>query len=172
MTRLGVISSRDWTEESAMDEEPTDLGPLAALVPELYVSALARSLSFYLDLLGFVVAYDRPEERFAALALGSARIMLEEAPSLGVASAEEFARGEWRTAELRQPFGRGVNLQVAVPDVDEISARLSSARHPLLLAPYERTYRVGRENLTVRQLLVADPDGYLIRPSQVLGRSR
>lgn len=155
-----------------MDEEPTDLGPLAALVPELYVSELARSLSFYLDLLGFAVAYDRPEDRFAAIALGTAWIMLEEAPSLGAASAEAFARGEWRTAELCPPFGRGVNLQVAVPDVDRISVRLSLARYPVLLEPHARSYRVGRESLTVRQMLVADPDGYLIRPSQVLERSR
>src|SRR3990172_1614676 len=89
----------------------------AALVPELYVSALARSLHFYLDLIGFVAEYDRPEERFASIALGSARIMLEEVPSLEAATPDEFARGEWRTAELRHPFGRGVNLEVAVPDV-------------------------------------------------------
>jgi catechol 2,3-dioxygenase-like lactoylglutathione lyase family enzyme len=129
---------------------------VSALVPELYVSSLGRSLSFYLDLLGFVVEYDRPEERFASIALGSARIMLEE---------------EWRTAELRQPFGRGVNLQVEVPDVARICSRLSAASYPLLLAPYERSYRVGRESLIVRQMLVADPDGYLIRPSQTLERS-
>jgi catechol 2,3-dioxygenase-like lactoylglutathione lyase family enzyme len=146
-------------------------GP-AALVPELYVSELGRSLSFYVELLGFAVEYDRPEDRFASLALGPARIMLEEAPSLGAACAAEFARGEWRTAELRHPFGRGVNLQVSVPDVARIASRLTAASYPILLTPYQRTYRVGRDSLTVRQMLVADPDGYLIRPSQLLERSR
>lgn len=144
---------------------------MAALVPELYVSDLARSLHFYIDLIGFVLEYERPEEHFASIALGAARIMLEETPSLGPATPDEFARGEWRTAELRHPFGRGVNLEVAVPDVARVSARLSAAGYPWLLDTYEKCYRVARETLTVRQMLVADPDGYLVRPSQLLGRS-
>jgi catechol 2,3-dioxygenase-like lactoylglutathione lyase family enzyme len=51
-----------------------------ALVPELSVSDLSASLSFYVGLLGFRIEYDRPEERFAALSFGAAHIMLEEAP--------------------------------------------------------------------------------------------
>ena len=138
----------------------------AALVPELYVSRLDRSLRFYVDLIGFAVEYDRPEDRFAMLALGAARIMLEEARSLEAATPVELERGEWRTAELRHPFGRGVNLELHVPDVTEIAERLTAAGHRPLLAPYERSYRVGRQHVRVRQMLVADPDGYLIRPSQ------
>ncbi|MGH9885155.1 MAG: VOC family protein [bacterium] len=146
-----------------------DARTAAALVPELYVTELSRSLSFYVDLLGFAIDYNRPEDRFASIVLGTARIMLEETPSLRAATPAEFARGEWRTAELLTPFGRGVNLQVDVPDVERISSRLAAARYPVLLAPYERSYRVGRGSLMVRQLLVADPDGYLIRPAQRLG---
>ena len=140
----------------------------ASLVPELYVTRLARSLHFYVDLLGFVVEYSRPEERFASLALGAARLMLEETRSLEVATADELARGEFRTAELRAPFGRGINLELRVPDVAEVSRRLSAASYPILLDSYEKSYRVGDRSLRVFQLLVADPDGYLIRPSQVL----
>jgi catechol 2,3-dioxygenase-like lactoylglutathione lyase family enzyme len=143
----------------------------AALVPELYVSQLERSLRFYLDLIGFALEYDRPEERFAMLALGAARLMIEEAPSLDAATQAELARGEWRIAELRHPFGRGVNFELAVPDVAEISARLSAAGHRPLVDTVERCYRVGSSDVRVRQLLVADPDGYLIRPSQILGTS-
>ena len=138
----------------------------AALVPELYVSQLERSLRFYVDLIGFAVEYDRPQDRFAMLALGSARIMLEEARSQGAATPAEFASGEWRTAELRHPFGRGVNFELSVPDVAEIAERLATAGHRPLLEPYDRSYRVGRQDVRVRQMLVADPDGYLIRPSQ------
>lgn len=138
------------------------------LVPELYVSTLERSLRFYVDLLGFAVEYARPEHRFASLVLGTARIMLEETRSLERATAAELARGEFRTAELRAPFGRGINLELRVPDVEAVARRLSAAGHPVLLQPYEKTYRVGSGSVTVRQLLVADPDGYLIRPSQVL----
>jgi catechol 2,3-dioxygenase-like lactoylglutathione lyase family enzyme len=94
--------------------------------------------------------------------------MLEETRSLETASADELARGEFRTAELRAPFGRGMNLELRVPDVAVVSRRLAAAGHPILLDTYEKSYRVGARWLRVRQLLVADPDGYLIRPSQVL----
>jgi catechol 2,3-dioxygenase-like lactoylglutathione lyase family enzyme len=144
----------------------------AALVPELYVTELARSLRFYVDGVGFTVDYARPEDRFASLALGSARLMLEQAPAAAAASPEAFARGEWRTADLEHPYGRGVNLEIAVPDVTRVSARLAAAGHPVLIDAHERSYRVDDGEVRVRQLLVADPDGYLIRPSQRLPSTR
>jgi catechol 2,3-dioxygenase-like lactoylglutathione lyase family enzyme len=49
----------------------------AALVPELYVSDLDASLTFYARF-GFVVRYARPAERFAYLAREEAELMLEE----------------------------------------------------------------------------------------------
>jgi catechol 2,3-dioxygenase-like lactoylglutathione lyase family enzyme len=149
---------------------PERLMGIPTLVPELYVSTLARSLGFYVDLLGFSVEYARPEERFASLVLGAARIMLEETRSLEEATPAELARGEFRTAELRAPFGRGINIELRVPDVVPIARRLSASGYPILLEPYEKSYRVGSGSVAVRQLLVADPDGYLLRPSQVLER--
>ena len=41
----------------------------AKLVPELLVIDLAASLRFWCELLGFMIAYDRPEEGFAYLDL-------------------------------------------------------------------------------------------------------
>jgi catechol 2,3-dioxygenase-like lactoylglutathione lyase family enzyme len=136
------------------------------LVPELYVSDLSASLAFYVDVLGFQVEYDRPEEKFAAVRLGTALIMLEEAPSLGRATPEEFARGQWRSADLERPFGRGVNLEIEVQDIRERSSRISALGYPLSLELHEKSYRVGTELRAVRQLLVADPDGYMIRLSE------
>jgi catechol 2,3-dioxygenase-like lactoylglutathione lyase family enzyme len=140
----------------------------AALVPELYVSDLVASLAFYAGVLGFEVEYERPEEAFAALRLGAAQLMLEQAPGLRQATPEEFSKGQWRTADLRPPFGRGVNLQIEVEDIDVVADRLRAAGHPLLLDPHERVYRAGDGEVRVRRLLVADPDGYLLRPSQRL----
>lgn len=137
-----------------------------ALVPELYVSSLERSLEFYLGAVGFEVAYDRPEERFACLCLDAAYLMLEETPSLARATSEQFAAGQWRTADLESPFGRGMNLEIRVGNLQEIELRLRSAGHELLLDAHERTYRVGMAPYRVRQLLVADPDGYLLRFSE------
>ncbi len=51
-------------------------GDWSALVPELSVSDLAESLSFWLDLLGFRIAFDRPVARFAYLENGPLRVML------------------------------------------------------------------------------------------------
>ena len=143
-----------------------------ALVPELYVSDLGSSMEFYVDVLGFRVEYDRPQERFAALSLGSAHLMLEEITSPKRATREEFLRGEWRTADLERPFGRGMNLEIQVPDVDAIHSRVNQLGYPPLLEPHDKCYRAGTESLTVRQLLLADPDGYLIRLSERLSAQR
>jgi catechol 2,3-dioxygenase-like lactoylglutathione lyase family enzyme len=94
-----------------------------ALVPELYVSDLSASLAFYVDVLGFRVEYERSEEKFAALSLGAAHLMLEEAPSLHRATPAEFRQGQWRTADLEKPFGRGLNLEIEVRDVRAIASR-------------------------------------------------
>lgn len=141
-----------------------------ALVPELYVSDLPSSVAFYVDLLGFRVEYERPEERFVALSLGSAHLMLEEAPSLKRATAEDFRRGQWRTADLEKPFGRGLNLEIQVSDIHGIDSRLAQRSYPVLLRLHQRSYRTGADHRAVHQLLVADPDGYLIRLSQPLLR--
>jgi catechol 2,3-dioxygenase-like lactoylglutathione lyase family enzyme len=142
--------------------------PQVGLAAELYVSDLARSLRFYVDLLGFVVSYERPEERFAAISLGPSRILLEELRATGAASPEQIARGEWRPAALERPFGRGINLEVPCADVATVAQRLAASRWPALVDLHEKSYRVGDGSVRVRQLVVADPDGYLIRPSQRL----
>ncbi len=45
----------------------------ARLVPELDVRDLPESFAFYVDVCGFTVVYDRPEERFAYLDLDRGR---------------------------------------------------------------------------------------------------
>lgn len=144
--------------------EGVDVRP--PLVPELYVSDLDASLAFYTGPLRFEVAYARPEDRFACLRRGAAHLMLEQTPGRARATPEELARGEWRTADLERPFGRGLNLEIEIPDVDAVHAALRAAGHPCLLEPHERTYRVGAQALTVYQMLVEDPDGYLLRFSE------
>ena len=48
-----------------------------------------------------------------------------------------------------------------------IDSRLQRQGYPCLLDAHERSYRVGAADRVVRQLLVADPDGYLIRLSEL-----
>ena len=129
------------------------------MVPELLVSDLDASLRFWCDLCGFAVAYDRPEDRFAYLDRAGRQVMLEEL----------MPERRWVTALLEQPFGRGINFQITIDDVAPILASLDAAGWPLFLESEETWYRVGSSETGVRQFLVQDPDGYLIRFSQSLG---
>lgn len=123
------------------------------LVPELLVTDLETSLAFWCGLCGFAVEYERRDEGFAYLARGTAHVMLEQA---GVGR-------NWLTGPLENPRGRGINFQIAVDDLDPILARLEEAEHQLFLAPETKHYRVGDREARVRQFLVTDPDGYLLR---------
>ena len=51
---------------------------LNALVPELSVSDINRSLNFYLNILYFKLEYQRPENKFAMISLDGCQIMIEE----------------------------------------------------------------------------------------------
>ncbi|MBY0339373.1 MAG: VOC family protein [Acetobacteraceae bacterium] len=130
-----------------------------ALVPELAVRDLAASLRFWCGLCGFAVLYDRPEEGFVCLeGEGGARVMLDQ---LGLGR-------DWVTGPLERPLGRGINLEFAVTALATRLAALDRAAWPLFLGPEEKTYRVGAAEVTVRQFLVQDPDGYLLRFSERL----
>ena len=131
------------------------------VVPELDVADLARSLSFYVDTLGFRVRFERPEERFAYLTRGPVHLMLEQADGPG---------RRFRTAPLKYPFGRGMNLQIEVPEVDHLHAQAARAGATIYVPLEERWYRKGDEEVGNRQFVVVDPDGYLLRFFTSLGR--
>ncbi len=142
-----------------MADAPSPAFDRAALVPELLVSDLAASLAFWCGLCGFAVAYARPEDDFAYLSREGAEVMLEQ-------------RGEgrqWVTGPLAAPFGRGINFQIAVSATAPILDALAAAGWPLHMAPEEKWYRRSEDEVGVRQFLVQDPDGYLIRFSEGLG---
>ena len=131
------------------------------LVPELLVMDVSRSIRFWCDLCGFEIAYDRPDEGFAYLARGSAHVMLEQ----------QGVGRNWVAAHLESPFGRGVNLQIGVPDLGPILTALADAAWPLFMEPESKWYRVSDgEEAGVRQFLVTDPDGYLLRFQSSVGR--
>lgn len=135
--------------------------PTPPVVPELDVADLERSLAFYVDALGFGCAVERPEENFVYLVRGPVHLMLEEAEGPG---------RRFRTAPLEYPFGRGMNLQIEVPDVDLLYDRTQSAGATIHVPLEERWYRQGDEETGNRQFVVADPDGYLLRFFSDLGR--
>ena len=129
-----------------------------AVVPELTVFDYQVSLDFYTRLLGFSVCYTREEPRFAYLELEAVQLMIEEWHPLG-----------WHTGELVRPYGRGINLQLELADVEPQRTRLLAAGTALFRPVEDAWYEADGVLHGQRQLLVQDPDGYLLRLCQVLG---
>lgn len=132
------------------------------IIPELYCSDFERSLMFYVGIAGFRVVYRREGERFAYLSLNGADLMIEQ-------TVEE--NRQLLAGEPIHPYGRGVNLQIIVDEIEDLYARFAAASSPIFRALEERWYRRKEEEVGVRQFVAMDPDGYLLRFSQ-FGRSR
>jgi len=131
----------------------------ARLVPELCCSDFDRSLRFYTEVLGFRVLYARPEERFAYLEREGAELMIEQP------TARAFVAGK-----LSYPYGRGMNLQIEVSDVESLYERARASGSKLYLELEERWYRRDDVLLGNRQFVVPDPDGYLLRFFEDIGQ--
>lgn len=136
-----------------------------ALIPEFAVSNWRTSRDFYCDQLGFSVLYDRTEEGFAMLVKGDGanevRLMIDQ-----IGEGRSFDDGHMPQT---RPFGRGVNLQIRVGDLDTMLAQLEAAGTSLYLPLEERWYRRDAAEMGNRQFVVADPDGYLLRFFEDLG---
>lgn len=130
------------------------------LVPELMVTDLSNSLDFWVYCLGFEVAYRRLEDGFAYLDLNGAQVMLEQI---------DPDAGQWLTAPLTKPFGRGINLQIDVAAVAPITQKLGQAGFPLYRACKDTWYRADNVEVGQREFIVQDPDGYLVRLVDRLG---
>ena len=133
-----------------------------ALVPELAVADWQVSRRFYCELLGFEERYQRPGEGFSYLALGQAELMIDQ-----IGLGRTFEHGH---APQTYPFGKGVNLQVRVQAVAPILQALEAGKVELYLPLEERWYAKDAVELGHRQFVVADPDGYLLRFYEDLGR--
>lgn len=131
----------------------------AKLVPELMVTDFARSLAFYVEIIGFSVLYDRPATGFAYLSLNGAEIMIERQTDF------------WETAKPAYPYGRGMSFQIEVPALAPILARLQAAGIELFRPVEDAWYRAGDKYAGNRQFLVQDPDGFVLRFYEDLGES-
>ena len=149
--------------EPVADPEAVDYGApsssgWARLVCELLVDDLAVSRAFWEGALGFEVAYQRPEQAFVYLERrDGAHIMLCQ------------RSGNWETAALERPYGRGVMVQVYVDELYDILAALNRTGRPLYAGPREVWRRWGDREGGKREIVVQDPDGYLVMLAQDLG---
>lgn len=120
------------------------------LIPELSVKDINRSKEFYLENLGFELIYERVAEKFAFISLNGAQIMIEE------------CNGHWQTGELEYPYGRGINFQIEVENIESILQNLNKYKITLFRESMLNNY----SGFVQKEFIVQDPDGYLLRFSQ------
>ncbi|MCR1950275.1 VOC family protein [Clostridium sp. DSM 100503] len=122
-----------------------------SLIPELSVINIEESKKFYIDILGFNLEYERVEDKFAFLSLEDIQIMIEE------------VNGYWNTGELVYPFGRGINFEMKVSNVEELRDNLVKNNIELFrditISEYESNGRI----ILQKEFLVQDINGYLLR---------
>ena len=133
------------------------------LVPELWCSDFEKSIEFYTGIIGFEVAQRRGEDPHAYLSLNGAQLMIAHWSLDG-------SWEPWHPEPLERPYGRGVNFQFMVDNVQHIYDRLLRKG----IKPFRDLYtsEVWKTDCmdTRRQFMVLDPDGYLLRFSQTVSR--
>ena len=132
---------------------------LNALIPELTVSDINRSLHFYKDILCFQLEYERKADKFALLSLNGSQIMIEE------------FNEHWQTGILSYPFGRGINFEITIDNVDELYESIKNHEYAIKVEMKENWYRANNRLIGQKEFLIMDPDGYLLRFAQNLGEN-
>lgn len=122
-----------------------------ALIPELTVSDIDRTRAFYEDVLQFHVEYERPADKFIYMSYEGIQLMFEQ------------DNGNWSTGELQYPYGRGINFEMTISDVEEMYRRITNAGVKPFRELMTNTYRSGDTDIVQKEFLVQDPDGYLLR---------
>ncbi|MCT3762762.1 VOC family protein [Elizabethkingia anophelis] len=128
------------------------------LIPELLVSSIEASKVFYVEQLGFTIEYERREDDFALISYEGSQFMLEQDHAIA-----------WITGELGSIRGRGINFQIEVDCLDTVIAKIETNDLPYFRKPKEQWYRINTIEEGVKELLIQDPDGYLLRFQQYLG---
>lgn len=131
------------------------------LIPELLVTNIDNSKKFYMEQLGFTLEYEREEDCFALISYEGAQLMLEQDSS-----------DSWLTDQLVFPRGRGINFQIEVNCLDDIIDKIETNKLAYFREPKEIWYRINTMEEGVKELLIQDSDGYLLRFQQYLGERK
>lgn len=128
------------------------------LTPELLISDINQSNLFYIQYLGFTLEYERKEDRFMLISYEGSQFMLEQDhPEAWITELPVF------------PRGRGVNFQIEVSSLSTIIAKIKEYNLTYFKEPKEQWYRINDQEEGVKELLIQDPDGYLLRFQEYLG---
>ena len=134
------------------DEHDRASDDWAPIVPELIVSDVDVSVAFWREVLGFEIQYRRTDPDFVMLRLGRSQVMLCA-----------WHPGAWQTAALEHPYGRGINLEIEHADPAALAAAFEARGiepfRPLVCSQYD----VDGVAIEQWEILVQDPDGYLLR---------
>jgi len=126
-----------------------------SLTPELIVGDLNGSLKFY-ESIGFSAVYRRDNPPFVFLELGESQIMLQQI----------LDKNAWEIERPEYPFGRGINFQILVPDVNEFAIRAKKINAYIIENTDINIYQILNGAAKQKELVIADPDGYVLRFSE------
>jgi catechol 2,3-dioxygenase-like lactoylglutathione lyase family enzyme len=127
------------------------------MVPELDVSDFSESLKFYTEILGFQVLYARHDPEFVYLEQEDLQFMLIQEKDKN-----------WIGSTLEKPYGRGVNLQMELEDIQPVYERLINHNIALYRDIKDEWREAGNILAGQRKFWIQDPDGYLLRFCQPL----
>jgi len=128
------------------------------LLPEFYVTNFSNSLHFYVNILGFKLEYKRENPKFGFLSYQKSQLVIQE-----------LVPGEKEEEKLEYPFGRGINFQIETDNIQKIIESLNKNNYPLKRGIKDSWYKENNVLHGCREILVTDPDGYLLRFSQSIG---
>jgi catechol 2,3-dioxygenase-like lactoylglutathione lyase family enzyme len=127
------------------------------LIPELSVKNYDESIKFYVNILGFKIDYVREMDKFAMLSINGSQMMIEE------------INDYWKTGELEYPFGRGINFQIEVKNVEIMVKILKENNIKLFQEIEENWYEINGKEYGNKEFLIQDLDGYLLRFCEDIG---
>ena len=122
-----------------------------SLIPELSVSSIEASKDFYVNELGFKIEYERKENKFIYISFEGNQIMLQE------------INNNWSVGLLEYPFGRGINFEMTVSNVDKFYNNVKASNITLFKDLIINKYRKDNETIIQKEFFIQDPDGYLLR---------
>ncbi len=122
------------------------------LIPELTVSDINRTKEFYINILGFKLEFERIEDKFIFLSFEGSQIMFEQ-----------FHNDGWNIADMQYPYGRGVNFEIEVNNIDELYSKIFKNNIKLYRKLKTNFYIVNGKKEKQKEFLIMDPDGYLLR---------
>jgi catechol 2,3-dioxygenase-like lactoylglutathione lyase family enzyme len=131
----------------------------ARLVPELACRDVAVSKKFYVEILGFRVLYERPNHGFHYLERQGAEIMIEQ-----------LSDTSWIADTLDPPFGRGLHFQIETTDLAKLYDTCKKHDVKIFREWEDAWYRADDHYVGQSQFIICDPDGYMMRFVESLGK--